>query len=147
MTAPGSFSGRTIVPAVGNLGAPWFGSWNFVRKHAMLDGLPVDCAIDWRYGMSAFNGPNWGHEDKGTHADGLLLDAPGIQVFAGYGADHNPKVGIAGCVIPYGKGEIVLYCLPQLLQSLQPGNFALSPVIAQRMLGNALRPGSSLQQN
>ena len=25
---------------VGNLGAPWFGSWFFVRKHWLLDGLP-----------------------------------------------------------------------------------------------------------
>lgn len=45
-----------------------------------------------------------------------------------------------GCVIPHGKGQIVLYCLPQLVRSLQPGDFAISPVIAQRLLGNALRP-------
>jgi hypothetical protein len=30
---------------------------------------------------------------------------------------------LAGCVIPYGKGEIVFYSLPQLVTSLQPGNF------------------------
>jgi len=127
---------------VGNLGAPWFGSWFFVRKHALLDGLPTGCAMDWRYGISAFSGPSWLHDNpKGSRTDGLLLDAPGMQVVVGYGADHNPKVGVSGCVIPYGKGQIVLYCLPELVQSLRPGNLAISPVICQRLLGNTLRSG------
>lgn len=127
----------------GNRNAPWFGSWNFVRKHWLLDGLPTDCAMDWRYGTSAFAGPEWlRDEPKGTRHDGLMLDAPGMEVFAGYGADHSPRVGVAGCAIPYGKGKIVLYCLPQLTRGLVPGNFAISAPVAQRMLGNALRPSS-----
>jgi hypothetical protein len=131
---------------VGNLGAPWFGSWFFVRKHWLLDGLPTDCAMDWRYGISAFNGPSWLHDDpRGTDTEGLLLNAPGMEAFVGYGADHNPKVGISGCVIPYGKGQIVLYCLPQLVRSLQPGNFAMSYVIARRMLDNALSPSLQIK--
>lgn len=126
---------------VGNLGAPWFGTWYFVRQHWLLDGLPADCAMDWRYGVSAFNGPTWLHsEPRGTDTDGLLIDAPGMETFIGYGADHNTKVGMAGCVIPYGKGRIVLYCLPQLARSLQPGDFAMSDVVAQRLLSNALQP-------
>jgi hypothetical protein len=125
---------------VGNLGAPWFGSWFFVRNHWLLDGLPTDCAMDWRYGISAFSGPTWLHDNPpGSRTDGQLLDAPGMEVFVGFGADHNVKVGVSGCVIPYGKGQIVYYCLPELVQSLQPGDFAISPVICQRMLGNALR--------
>lgn len=132
---------------VGNLGAPWFGSWFFVRKHWLLDGLPGDCTMDWRYGISAFNGPAWLHsEPRGTDTEGLLLDAPGVEAFVGYGADHNTKVGISGCVIPYGNGQIILYCLPQLVRSLQPGDFAISPVVAQRLLGNALRTSSYVSQ-
>jgi hypothetical protein len=50
---------------------------------------------------------------------------------------------VSGCAIPYGNGEIVLYCLPQLVRSLRPGDFAMSPVIAQRLLGNALRSKSN----
>jgi hypothetical protein len=124
----------------GNLGAPWFGSWNFVRQHWLLAGLPRDCAMDWRYGISAFNGPSWLHSTPGgTDCEGLMLNAPGMEVFAGYGADHNPKVGVAGCVIPFGKGQIVFYCLPQLVRSLQPGDWAISPVICRQLLGNALR--------
>jgi beta-galactosidase len=137
-----ALANRNIVKydgVVGNLDAPWFGSWFFVRKHWLLDGLPADCAMDWRYGVSAFNGPAWlQNQPGGTRTDGLLLDAPGLEVVVGYGADHNTKVGTSGCVIPYGKGQIVIYCLPQLVRSLQPGNFAMSPVICQRLLANAL---------
>jgi beta-galactosidase len=104
---------------VGNLNAPWFGSWNFVRKHWLLTGLPVDCTMDWRYGISAFNGPAWLQEKPGgSITDGYLMDAPGMQTFVGFGADHNPHVGVAGCVIPCGKGEIVFYSLPQMVTSL-----------------------------
>jgi beta-galactosidase len=132
---------------VGNLGAPWFGNWDFVRKHWLVEGLPADCALDWRWGMSSFNGPAWLHEDPGTHCDGMLLDAPGLETFIGYSGDHNTKVGGTGWLIPDGKGQIVLYELPQLVKSLQPGNFAISAPVAQRLLGNALRPDASNPQN
>jgi len=126
---------------VGNLGAPWFGTWFFVRRHWLLNGLPVDCAMDWRYGISAFGGPEWLKESpKGTNTDGLLLDGTGVEAVVGFGADHNPKVGLSGCVIPYGKGEIILYCLPQLVQSLQAkGDFAINRVICERLLANTLQ--------
>ena len=74
-----------------------------------------------------------------NRTDGQLLDAPGMEVVVGYGADHNTKVGVSGCVIPYGKGQIVFYCLPDLVTGLKPGNFAISSVVADRLLGNALR--------
>lgn len=127
---------------VGNLNAPWFGSWNFARKHSLLDGLPVDCALDWRWGVSAFNGPEWLQEKPGgSVTDGYLIDAPGMETFIGFGADHNTHVGVAGCVIPYGKGQIVFYSLPQLVTSLQPGNYGTQVAVARRLLGNALRTG------
>ncbi len=128
---------------VGNLNAPWFGSWNFVRKHSLLAGLPVDCSMDWRWGVSAFNGPEWlAEKPRGTVTDGYLIDAPGMDVFVGFGADHNPNIGVAGCTIPYGKGQIVFYSLPQMVTSLQPGNNAIHPAVDRRLLGNALRPQS-----
>ena len=125
---------------VENLNAPWFGSWFFVRKHWLLNGLPTDCAMDWRYGVSAFSGPEWLKESPGGSVTrGFVMDADGLQAFIGFGADHNPKVGTSGCVIPYGKGEIVFFSLPQMVRSLQPGKFAMNPVICQRLLGNALQ--------
>jgi beta-galactosidase len=127
---------------VGNLGAPWFGTWFFVRKHWLLDGLPTDCAMDWRYGISAFGGPEWLKESpRGTNTDGLVIDGNGVEGVIGFGADHNPKLGLSGCVIPYGKGQIVLYCLPQLVQSLQTkGDFAINRTICERLLANSLQP-------
>ena len=125
---------------VGSRTAPWLGNWFFVRDHWLLAGLPVDCAMDWRYGISSFHGPEWLEENpKIGHADGADLEAEGLEVFVGFGADHNPRVGMSGCVIPYGKGQIVLYCLPQMVSSLNPGYYSMSPVICRRLLGNALQ--------
>lgn len=126
--------------SVGNLNAPWFGSWQFVRKHWLLDGLPADCAMDWRYGVSAFGGPSWLKDSPGgSVTDGYLVDADGIEVAIGFGADHSTKVGASGFVVPYGKGQVILVSLPQQVRSLTEGDFALSTVIAKRLLGNALR--------
>jgi hypothetical protein len=125
---------------VGNLNAPWFGDWFFTRKHWLLDGLPAGCAMDWRYGVSAFSGPGWLKDSPGgSVANGYLIDAPGMQVAVGFGADHSVKVGISGCVIPYGKGEIVLMALPQEVRSLSPGDYSIDRTVALRLLGNALR--------
>ncbi|MDB5327538.1 MAG: glycoside hydrolase family 2 sugar binding protein [Phycisphaerales bacterium] len=127
---------------VGSLNAPWFGSWNFVRRHWALDGLPVDGAVDWRYGIACFGGPEWLKEQpKGSNHNGLRIDAPGIEVFMGFGADHNSIVGAAGCVIPYGRGQIVLYCLPQLVRGLRPGNFAIGPIVSRKLLITAVGGG------
>lgn len=126
--------------SVGNLNAPWFGSWFFVRKHWLFDGLPTDCALDWRHGVSAFNAPTWLRDEPGgSVTNGYMMDAPGMEAVVGFGADHSTKVGTSACVIPYGKGQIVLMCLPQQVRSLKPGEFAMSQTVARRLLGNALR--------
>ena len=53
-----------------------------------------------------------------------------MEVAVGFGADHSTRVGISGCVIPYGKGQIVLMTLPQEVRSLGEGDFAMSRVVA-----------------
>lgn len=114
---------------IGEARASWMGSWNFVRRHWLFEGLPTDCAMDWRYqvGADRFDG------------GGLLLDAPGIEVMVGYSRDHEPGVGIGACVIPYGRGKIVLFCLPGLRRALEGEARDIHPVIARRLLGNAVR--------
>jgi hypothetical protein len=95
--------------------------------------------MDWRYGVSSFSGSGWLRDDPGgAVADGYVFDAPGMDVAVGFGADHNVNVGISGCTIPYGKGQIVFMALPQLVRSLAPGEHSIHPVIAQRLLANAL---------
>lgn len=70
----------------------------------------------------------------------IAVVEPGTEVTQTLSNVFHTKVGVSGCVIPYGKGQIILYCLPELVQSLRPGNLAISPVICQRLLGDALRP-------
>jgi hypothetical protein len=112
---------------VGERRVCWTGSWYFVRSHWLFDGLPTACAMDWRYQVWA-DGSN-----------GLLAEAPGMQVAAGYGRDHDANVGIAACVFPHGAGKIVLFCLPGLVTGLDRADGPIHPVIARRLLANALR--------
>ena len=104
------------------------GSWYFFRKHWLFDGLPTGRAADWRYQIP-----------DDAAGNGLLLLAPGMEVAAGYGRDHEPSVGVGACVIPYGKGKIVLFCMPGLVGGLRGDPSGIVPVVAQRLLGNALR--------
>jgi beta-galactosidase len=107
--------------------ASWMGSWYFVRQHKLFDGLPTDCAMDWRY------------QTKGDENNGFLFWSPDMEVVAGYGRDHYHKVGAAACVIPYGKGKIVMFCLPNLITALYDDNRAMNSVITRKLLGNAVR--------
>ena len=115
---------------VGTSRAAWMGSWYFVRQHPLFAGLPTDCAMDWRYQI-----PRTSSGDE----DGLLLDAPRMEVIAGYGRDHDPHVGIAACAVPYGKGRIIIYCMPALKRALKGDANAPAKPVALRMLANALR--------
>ncbi len=114
---------------VGGARAPWMGAWQFLRPSWLLDGLPSDGVMDWRYQVTTT-----GDED------GLLLTAPGMDVAAGYGRDHDDRVGVALCAIPYGRGDIVIACLPGLRRALAGEVAGIAPPVALRLLGNALRP-------
>jgi beta-galactosidase len=115
--------------SVGNCRAAWMGTWYFVRQNPIFDGLPVDTALDHRYELP----------HQGTGEDGLLLDAAGMQVFVGYGRDHDPTLGIGLCVIPYGKGRIVLSSIGSEVAGLGDSATSLPRPIALRLLSNAVR--------
>jgi len=53
--------------------------------------------------------------------------------------DHQYKAGIAACAIPCGKGQIVIYSLPGLSSGLLGQAAGIHPVVAQRLVANALR--------
>jgi len=112
---------------VGQNLASWMGSWYFVRQHKLFDGLPTDCVMDWRY------------QTKGDENNGFLFWSPDMEIAAGYGRDHYHKVGIAACVIPYGKGKIVIFCLPNLITALYDTDRAMNTIITRKLLGNAVR--------
>ncbi len=112
---------------VGQNRASWMGSWYFVREHKLFDGLPTDCVMDWRY------------QTQWQENNGMLIWSPDMEVAAGYGRDHYHKAGCAACVIPYGKGRVVLFSLPHLVTALYDNDRAMNTIITRRLLANALR--------
>ncbi len=82
---------------VGNTRAPWMGSWYFVRKFPVMEGLPVDQAMKSYYQVPAEN------------TDGILLNGKGVDVFIGYGRDHDRNIGAAAFTAHLGKGKILFY--------------------------------------
>jgi beta-galactosidase len=125
----------TLTDWVGHTGASWFGSWYVVRPHWLFDGLPTGC-MDWRYD-NAWQPQHESGSDNGT--GGAVMTAPGMEVVCGYG-NNNTKMllGESACVIPYGKGQIIWYCLPQLLDSLTTDGLATNSAVAHRLLANAV---------
>jgi beta-galactosidase len=122
---------RNIIQFNGDVGscrAPWMGSWYFVRDNPIFNGLPVNTALDHRYELP----------QQYIGEDGLLLSAAGLQAFVGYGRDHQPAVGIGLCVIPHGKGRIVLSSIGSEVTGLTDSPAALPRPIALRLLSNAL---------
>ncbi|BDI32948.1 hypothetical protein CCAX7_49990 [Capsulimonas corticalis] len=126
----------TLDDWVQHTGASWFGSWYFVRKHWLFAGLPADCVMDWRYDNS-WNPQRSNGDDDST--GGAVLSAPGLEVACGY--TNNEKktlIGASAVVLPYGKGQVVWYCFPQLLDALTKDHLATNTAVAQRLLANAV---------
>lgn len=110
---------------VGDEGPSWLGFWYFGRPSPLLDGLPTG-VLDWQYQIA--------------HGNGMLLSGDGVQAIIGYGRNHDPKIGVGAATIAYGKGQIVLLCLPGLSKAFA-GNDAsgFQPVTAKRLIYNALK--------
>lgn len=112
LAAAGAFSYRG---QVGRTRVPWMGSWAFVREHAIYDGLPVNRALASHY------------QAHGRPANGMLVDGPGVDVFVGYGRDHDRQVGAGTFTARLGKGRLVFHRLSDFNGPMQ-----------QRFLRNAL---------
>jgi len=105
---------------------PWIGHWYFCRKHWLLEGLPVDCVLDWQY-------------QAGAPADALVMDAPGMEVVIGYGKNPGPGLGVAAAVVPVGKGQIVLLTINGMNNAAIDGDpTGFQPLTARRILYNAI---------
>jgi beta-galactosidase len=81
---------------VGSSRASWMGTWFFVRKHPVYDGLPVDRAMSIEYQV------------KGSDSNGLIIDGDGLQIIAAYSRDHDRKIG-AGTFTYTGHGRTLLF--------------------------------------
>ncbi|MBD3224487.1 MAG: hypothetical protein GF313_07145, partial [Caldithrix sp.] len=112
---------------VGKTRASWMGSWYFVRRHPVFNGLPVDQAMKSYY------------QTPVQQTDGLLVKGDQIEVFAGYGRDHDRNIGAASLVIPRSKSKIILHTLPGLVDVLRHNHSGMHPHMATRILTNSIR--------
>lgn len=94
----------------------WMGNWVFVKNHPAYDGLPVNQVMKWEYQVA--------YED----ASGLMVDGAGVEVVAGYGRDHDSKLGAATFTCHLGQGKVLF----QAVRGMQP-------LIYERFIRNAAR--------
>jgi hypothetical protein len=92
---------------VGQLRAPWMGNWFFLREHPVYAGLPANQA------MGIY------HQAHGRQANGLLVDGRGVEVFVGYGRDHDRRVGAGTFSARLGAGKILFQRVPDLNGAMQ----------------------------
>jgi len=81
---------------VGSSRASWMGTWFFVRRHPVYDGLPVDRAMSIEYQV------------KGSDSNGLMIDGEGLEIIAAYSRDHDRNIG-AGTFAYAGRGRKLLF--------------------------------------
>jgi hypothetical protein len=112
LAGEGAFSYRG---QIGRSRAPWMGSWYFLRAHPAYEGLPMDQAMDLYF------------QPNGRLSNGLLVDGPDVDVFVGYGRDHDRQLGAGTFTARLGRGKILFQRVPDLTAPLQ-----------QRFLCNAL---------
>lgn len=112
LAAAGAFTYRG---QVGRTRVPWMGSWMFVRSHPVYAGLPVNQAMTIHY------------QAHGRQANGLLVDGPDVDVFVGYGRDHDRQVGASSFTARLGRGKLLFQRVPDMNGPMQ-----------QRFLRNAL---------
>ncbi|MCX6150939.1 MAG: malectin domain-containing carbohydrate-binding protein [Ignavibacteriales bacterium] len=112
---------------VGETRAPWMGSWYFVRSHPVYSGLPVNCAMGSYYQVPV------------DGADGILLDGENVEVFAGYGRDHDRNIGAASFSSKLGKGKILFHTIPGIISGMKGTPEGIHPVMLKRLMMNSLR--------
>jgi beta-galactosidase len=119
---------------------PWMGGWYFAREHFLLEDLPVNCVFDWRHQAGTTYGLDYFYSDTGHgSARGFILDAEGLDVAVGLGADHQNNPGIVAGSLRAGEGDIVFVGFPQLVRATKSEGTAFNHWIALKILGNSIR--------
>lgn len=110
-----SLCGFTYGGLVGSSRASWMGSWYFVRRHPLYDGLPVDQAMSIHY------------QAKAGGSNGWLVDGDGVEIVAAYARDHSREIGAGTFLASNGPAPVVMHRITDM-----------HPVFLQRFLANAL---------
>ena len=107
--------GFTYGGLVGSSRASWMGSWYFVRRHPLYDGLPVDQAMSIHYQMKAGGSNGW------------LVDGDGVEIVAAYTRDHAREIGAGTFFTTGGPARVVMHRATDM-----------HPVLLRRFMANAL---------
>jgi beta-galactosidase len=107
------------------VGTDWLGGQFFARKHPLLEGLPVDCAMNWPYQRVV---------RRGATRFGMRLE--GEELVAGAYQSWPMALGTAIGLINCGKGRIILSSL-DICGALEDSDSAAE--VARKMLCNYIR--------
>ncbi len=112
---------------VGKTRASWMGSWYFIREHPVFAGLPVNQAMKSYYQVPVHR------------TDGLLVDGDNVEVFVGYGRDHDRNIGAASLLIDTRQSRIMIHTIPGIVSMLSGESGGMQPVMAKRLFTNSIR--------
>jgi hypothetical protein len=107
------------------VGTDWLGGQFLARKHPLLEGLPVDCAMNWPYQRVV---------RRGVTRIGMRLE--GEELVAGAYQSWPMSLGTAIGVIKCGKGQIILSSL-DICGALEDVDSTAE--VARKMLCNYVR--------
>lgn len=113
LSAAGAF---TYAGRAGESRGCWMGSWVFVKDHPSYQALPTNQVMKWEYQVDF------------KDATGLMVDGPGVEVLAGFGRDHDTKLGAATFTSQLQKGQVLF----QAVRGMQP-------LVYERFIVNAAR--------
>ncbi len=100
---------------VGSSRASWMGSWYFVRKHPIYDGLPVGQAMSIEYQV------------KGENSNGWKIEGENVEIVAAYGRDHDRNIGAGTFTSRVGSTKVAMHRIVDM-----------HPVFLQRLINNAV---------
>jgi beta-galactosidase len=113
-----------------DVGVNWLGGQFFVKRHPLLVGLPVDCAMNWPYQRVV---------RVGATRAGMRLE--GEELVAGVYQSWPMSLGTAIGVIPCGKGRVVVSTL-DICGALDDSDSTAE--VARKMLCNYIRFSSAM---
>jgi beta-galactosidase len=116
-----------------DVGMNWLGGQFFVRRHLLLEGLPVDCAMNWPYQRVVRAGE--------TRA-GMRLE--GEELVAGAYQSWPMSLGTAIGVIQCGKGKIFVSTL-DVCGALEDTDSTAE--VARKLFCNYIRFASTTQKS
>ena len=111
---------------LGEARASWMGSWYFVRKHELYNGMPVNCAMGSYYQVPV------------TNADGVIIEGSDVDIAAGYSRDHDRMIGAGSLTARLGEGKIIFHTIPGVVSGLNGNSLGMHSLLIKRLITNSL---------